>query len=549
MPGCPCPILGFDAPAGLVFCGRFGVAVRSSTLGFRRGASDSTEPSFFADEKEMGWLLYGERRPSVSMCPMETDELAAHLDALQREECYQVDAVLKESAYETTQRVFFIGANGAKQGPYIRKYIKRDTGMGTAYRRLFDAQRLGKRPLFIPVLHDCYDMDDTLVVVMEFVRGETLQDVVYRCNPSLALAADVFPRLCDAVIELHEGFDAPIIHRDLKPTNVILSRDSLTVIDFGIARAYNEASDIDTTHFGTRAYAPPEQFGYGQTTVRSDVYALGMLLYFCLVEKTPDTHVREKGFFDARIPGSVREVLLRATAFDPADRYENVRSLKRDFLAAMRREYGSNALDAESHDSVPPRDLNMMDAVSDGTRSLAANRAFPPPQSAPVPLPAPRSVSSPVFVSASAFASAPKPADAAGAVRFSSSASTASSLVRGVRSLRVPPWMGLVWDAFVVLFLVMVGFIGFDPNRPVDEFKGYPREFVFFVNVCIMLMLAVAAYPLFDKRLVASRLPVVMRVSKVREIVVCVVVVTSIFVFVVFVGVILNVACGIGSSA
>ena len=79
-------------------------------------------------------------------------------------------------------------------------------------------------------------LKNELVVVMEYIQGETLQEVVDRQGPSLELAASVFPRLCAAVSELPTAFDPPIIHHDLKPSNLILSWDRLTLIDFGIAR-------------------------------------------------------------------------------------------------------------------------------------------------------------------------------------------------------------------------------------------------------------------------------------------------------------------------
>lgn len=262
------------------------------------------------------------------------DELAEHLDALARDDCYRVDAVLKDGALETTQRVYFVGANGAEQGPYVRKYLDSDAGLGTAYERMWKAQRAGRRFLHLPRIVDCYAAGEKRAVVMEYVRGETLADVLYRCDPSVALACDVFPRLCEAVAELHEGFDPPIIHRDLKPSNIMLSKDSLTIIDFGISRTFDDAADEDTRHFGTRAYAPPEQFGYGQTDVRSDVYALGMLLYFCLTEKTPDAKARRGGFRDPRIPEAFRRIVVHATAFDPAQRYASVTELRDAFLAA-----------------------------------------------------------------------------------------------------------------------------------------------------------------------------------------------------------------------
>lgn len=263
------------------------------------------------------------------------DELSEHLDALARDGCYRVDAVMKESAFETTQLVYFVGANGSEQGPYVRKYLDGDAGLGAAYERLWRAQRSGRRFLHLPLVLDCHAVGSRRVVVMEFVRGETLADVVYRCDPSVALACDVFPKLCGAVRELHEAFDPPLIHRDLKPSNVMLTRDNLTLIDFGIARSFDEAAEQDTHHFGTRAYAPPEQFGYGQTDERSDVYALGMLLYYLLAERDPSPSVAAAGFAGPEVPFALRPVLQRACAFDPAARFQTVRDLKAAFLAAL----------------------------------------------------------------------------------------------------------------------------------------------------------------------------------------------------------------------
>lgn len=263
-----------------------------------------------------------------------SDELAEHLNALKRNECYRVCSVLKQSSFELTERVFFVGQNGAEMGPFVRKTIDREAGLGIAYEDIYLAQRTGRRFLYLPRIYDCHDEGDSLVVIMEYVGGETLQDVVYRCDPSLQLACDVFPRLCDAVSELHGGFEKPLIHRDLKPSNIMLSRDSMTIIDFGIARTFKEESDSDTHHFGTRAYAPPEQFGFGQTDVRSDIYALGMLLYFCLTEKTPVSKARKNGFRSDSLLEPVRSVILKATAFDPKDRFVSVFALKSAFLAA-----------------------------------------------------------------------------------------------------------------------------------------------------------------------------------------------------------------------
>ena len=265
---------------------------------------------------------------------METDELAQHLESLQREECYRVDAVLKESPFEVTQRVYFMGANGAERGPYIRKFITSDTGLGLAYQRMYEAQKDGRRFKHLPNILECYSRDGQMVVVMEYVRGATLQDTVYLNDPSIELALNVFPRICDAVSELHVGFNPPIIHRDLKPSNVILTGSGLVLIDFGISREYHEGAESDTTHFGTREFAPPEQYGFGQTDVRSDVYSLGMVLYFCLTEEIPSAKTREQEFKDARIPEPLRKVIVKATDLDPAKRYQSASDLESDFVRA-----------------------------------------------------------------------------------------------------------------------------------------------------------------------------------------------------------------------
>lgn len=266
---------------------------------------------------------------------MAYDELSEHLNALQRDDCYRVAAVMKETPYEKTEKVFFVGANGAEQGPYVRKRLSVGEGFGAAYERIRDAQRAGRRFSYLPRIIDCYAMGDRRVVVMEYIEGETLQDVVYRCDPSVALAADLFPRICDAVAELHGAFDPPLIHRDIKPSNIIVSRDSLTVIDFGIARTYRDDAEYDTLHFGTKAYAPPEQFGFGQTDERSDVYALGMLLYFCLTEKTPDSKARAREFAAPGVPESLRSVIACAAELDPADRFQTVGELRSAFARAI----------------------------------------------------------------------------------------------------------------------------------------------------------------------------------------------------------------------
>ena len=262
------------------------------------------------------------------------DELSNYLSALDRDSCYRVDAALKQGPLETTERVYFVGENGAELGPFVRKRLA--PGLGGAYERVHAAQRDGVRLSHLPRIVECHRRDERLVVVMEHVAGETLAEAVASASDRLDLVRRVFPDLCDAVSELHELFDPPIIHRDLKPGNVMVSAGGVTLIDLGIARTWCEGGERDTTHFGTRAYAPPEQFGFGQTDVTSDVYALGMLLFFCLVGRDPVAADRERGFADA--PAALRPVIARAAELDPARRFPSVREFKEALLAALSQE-------------------------------------------------------------------------------------------------------------------------------------------------------------------------------------------------------------------
>ena len=275
------------------------------------------------------------------------DELSNYLAALDRDGCYRADAVLKRGDLETTERVYFVGENGAELGPFVRKRLAE--GLGGAYERVFEAQRHGARLPHLPRIVECHRQDERLVVVMEHVAGKTLADVTAAASDRLVLVRQVFPDLCDAVSELHELLDPPVIHRDLKPSNVMVSAGGITLIDLGIARVWKEGAEQDTTHFGTRAYAPPEQFGFGQTSVASDVYALGMLLFFCLTGRDPVAADREGGFVGAGVPGTLREVIVRATQLDPAARFSTVLELRDALLAALEKVGEKNA-----HTQEPP---------------------------------------------------------------------------------------------------------------------------------------------------------------------------------------------------
>lgn len=281
-----------------------------------------------------------------------TASLAEHLASLDRDDSYRVERVLKCSDVETTELVYFEGSGGGSLGPFVRKRIDASAQIGGAYERLFAAQRAGRRFEHLPRIVDCRRAGEELDVVMEYVEGETLEALVGRLGATPDYARELYPVLCEAVGELHAGFAAagepgvPVIHRDLKPSNIIVSGvryaadagmtfSSLVIIDLGIARVWRDGADADTVKFGTRPYAPPEQYGFGQTSVRSDVYALGALLFFCLtgVDPKPGLDMREQ--CEARgIPTPLSDAVCMSMALDPAKRFASAEALGRATRAA-----------------------------------------------------------------------------------------------------------------------------------------------------------------------------------------------------------------------
>ncbi len=259
-----------------------------------------------------------------------SSELDGFLEAAARSDSWRVERTLKSSPFETTELVRFRGASGGELGPFIRKRIDCSAGVGRAYERLWDAQCSGVILHGVPRLVECLCSGDELSVVTEFIEGRTLGELVRDEGASERLATGIMPALCDAVFELHTLLDPPLIHRDLKPSNVIVRSDGRPfVIDFGIARAWDGKADADTVRFGTRAYAPPEQFGFGQTDARSDVYALGKLALFCATGGEGTGPADEADLRRRGLSAPLSEVIACATAFDPARRFSGARALGR----------------------------------------------------------------------------------------------------------------------------------------------------------------------------------------------------------------------------
>jgi serine/threonine protein kinase len=187
----------------------------------------------------------------------------------------------------------------------------------------------------LPAVLDYFPWKGASYIVMEYLRGRTLEQVLdaRRGKPvDEQKALSWALQICRAVHFLSVQKPRPIVFRDLKPSNIMIGPDNrVKLIDFGIARFFKEDRSEDTYVYGTPGYAAPEQYGTGQTDVRSDLYSLGATLHHCLTGQGPSEHNRD--FPD---PRKMNPKLCRGTAAiinkalepDMAKRYQSAREMK-----------------------------------------------------------------------------------------------------------------------------------------------------------------------------------------------------------------------------
>ena len=187
--------------------------------------------------------------------------------------------------------------------------------------------------------------DNVFFIVMEYVPGETLENVIAAIGAlDLNRALDFSCQICNAVDHAHR---AGILHRDLRPGNMLVSENGmLKVTDFGTSR-YLEIAAHGTTVIGSPPYMAPEQF-HGKAVFASDIYSVGVTMYQMLTGSMPydtpspaDIGRLERGELLAspriknpKIPKAINDIILRAMAPDPIERFQRASELLNDLLAA-----------------------------------------------------------------------------------------------------------------------------------------------------------------------------------------------------------------------
>lgn len=173
----------------------------------------------------------------------------------------------------------------------------------------------------IPEIYECIEDGENLVIIEEYIEGQTLEAILKEKDFDEAHAAEIIIELCAGLKPLHHA-SPPIICRDLKPENIMINnRAEVKIVDFDIARSVQKDKKRDTTLMGTAGYAAPEQFGFSQTDNRTDIYALGVLLNYMLVKQFPVEQMAE---------GDLMPVIQKCTRMDREQRYQSVEELEQD---------------------------------------------------------------------------------------------------------------------------------------------------------------------------------------------------------------------------
>ena len=203
------------------------------------------------------------------------------------------------------------------------------TGDSELFDQTENAQLEDIRCAALPYFVGAYKNETYRCVLREYIEGVSLDQYVRGHIMTEDVARDLAIALAKAMKALHTS-DPVIIHRDIKPKNIIVRDDgSVALIDFGISCVYKKEAASDTVISGTEGFAPPEQYGFMQTDIRSDIYSFGVVLSWLLTGKEQSM----------KLPlTKLEKVAAKCCAFAPDKRYKNDDELL-DALHRTTREY------------------------------------------------------------------------------------------------------------------------------------------------------------------------------------------------------------------
>lgn len=232
------------------------------------------------------------------------------------------------------------------------KLLRGDLASDEKFVHRFQREALSASSLNHPNIVEVYDVGEDngdYYIVMEYIEGKHLKDLIKkRGKLTTSEVVDIMLQITDGMSVAHDSY---IIHRDIKPQNIMILENGLVKItDFGIAMAMNATQLTQTNSvMGSVHYLPPEQANGKGSSLQSDIYSMGIVMYELLTGKLPFRgdnaveialkHLREP-MPDIKeelptIPNSIANIILKATAKNPKNRYTDAREMHEDLKTCM----------------------------------------------------------------------------------------------------------------------------------------------------------------------------------------------------------------------
>ncbi|MBO5375931.1 MAG: Stk1 family PASTA domain-containing Ser/Thr kinase [Bacilli bacterium] len=235
------------------------------------------------------------------------------------------------------------------------KVLRGDLANDEKFIRRFQREAIAASSLSHPNIVEMYDVGEdngTYYIVMEYVEGRTLKQLLKkRGNLTTSEVIDIMLQLTDGIAHAHDSY---IIHRDLKPQNIMIADDgAIKITDFGIAMALNSTQLTQTNSvMGSVHYLPPEQASGKGSTIKSDIYSMGIMFFELITGKLPFKgdnaveialkHMKDDipsvRKINPNLPQSIENIVLKSTAKNPKNRYNDVKEMYNDLKVALNEE-------------------------------------------------------------------------------------------------------------------------------------------------------------------------------------------------------------------
>jgi len=232
------------------------------------------------------------------------------------------------------------------------KILRGDLADDEKFVRRFQREANSASSLRHPNIVEMYDVGEDngkYFIVMEYVDGKTLKSLIKKRGAlNLTEAMDIMMQLTSGIACAHDSY---IIHRDIKPQNVLILEDGrVKITDFGIAMALNSNELTQTNSvMGSVHYLPPEQASGTGSTIKSDIYSLGILMFELLTGRVPfkgenaveiaikhmKNQIPSVCNINPEIPQSVENIILKACAKNPKNRYDSVAEMHEDLKTCL----------------------------------------------------------------------------------------------------------------------------------------------------------------------------------------------------------------------